>query len=295
MESVTTRVAVTWLLLMVCAPPGSGSGSLPVPTNLSFVSVNFKTLLEWQVEDTGIPVTYDVELLGATWPTWKQKAECTDSIEMTCDLTSIMADPRLSYRARVRAIPGGSSAVHTVPWVMSPSFVPYDDTELGKPQFEAVGRNGSIQLKVADLITPYFNIDGSHKTMGDIYTGDLHYHLTYWKDGSSGRKEYQSRQAAFMLTGLDEGELYCFHVQLLVDVDNTERRGEESDVKCARSGLAKPDYAWIFLVAAGIAALIIGVALIVLIVWLCHHCRQQRKSERNGTVVSYTAAAAQRD
>ncbi|KAG8132668.1 hypothetical protein E2320_010506 [Naja naja] len=201
------------LALLLCAvlallPSDSGS-AVQTAVNITWSSINFKTLLHWDPKPVGY--VYTVEMDG--YLLIREKV-CIHTDKTECDVTNvILQNLKDTYTARIYSeIPYDEDNFETSPYEISSEFVPYTQTELGTPTVTYFEQKDKIlKVKVADPPTPY-RVNGTLQTIRDIFKNDLEYMLYYWKDQSTGKKSAKTKTNQFAVD-IDKGKSYCFYVQ----------------------------------------------------------------------------------
>ncbi|EDL12335.1 coagulation factor III, isoform CRA_b [Mus musculus] len=178
------------LLLQVTA----GAGIPEKAFNLTWISTDFKTILEWQPKPTNYTYTVQISDRSRNW-----KNKCFSTTDTECDLTDeIVKDVTWAYEAKVLSVPrrnsvhgdGDQLVIHgeEPPFTNAPKFLPYRDTNLGQPviqQFEQDGRKLNVVVK--DSLT-LVRKNGTFLTLRQVFGKDLGYIITYRKGSSTGKK-----------------------------------------------------------------------------------------------------------
>ncbi|EDL82087.1 coagulation factor III, isoform CRA_c [Rattus norvegicus] len=122
-----------FLLLQVAAGAGTPPGKA---FNLTWISTDFKTILEWQPKPTNYTYTVQISDRSRNW-----KYKCTGTTDTECDLTDeIVKDVNWTYEARVLSVPWRNSThgketlfgTHgeEPPFTNARKFLPYRDKTL---------------------------------------------------------------------------------------------------------------------------------------------------------------------
>ncbi|KAG8436757.1 hypothetical protein GDO86_007734 [Hymenochirus boettgeri] len=184
---------LTSLLLMGCsicwhrtAATGTETLNIPIAENITWSSLNLKTLLEWQPKPENYRYTVEVAAEGENW-----KKKCINTLATECDVTDLLENVKGTYHARVISQPLDTEEyTEEYPYSTSNSFSPYQQSIIGKPGFESYDFNAdSTKLKVIikDPLTPYRFPNGSFKSIRDVFKDDLRYTLNYRKSSSTGK------------------------------------------------------------------------------------------------------------
>ncbi|XP_025949983.1 tissue factor isoform X1 [Dromaius novaehollandiae] len=265
--------------LLLCALLGrlaaAGSPELPTAVNITWSSINFKTILRWQPKPSDY--FYTVEIHGQTSDTQKK---CILTAETECDVTDVLRNVKETYTAHILSVTSSRmDNFEEPPFAVSEKFTPYNQTILGKPEIQNYTQKDSkLSIVFKDPLTPYTFPNGSFQSIRDIFKHDLDYKLYYWKDQSSGKKDATTKSNKFEIN-VDSTKNYCFYIQGIILSRRENRDGQESVVLCTSVGRNILDEygAEVFIIIAVIAIAVITLA-IVLSVILCK--RKKAKSAR---------------
>ncbi|KAM6343164.1 tissue factor [Alca torda] len=253
----------------------AGNPELPTAVNITWSSINFKTILQWQPKPSGY--FYTVEIHGQTSDT---KKKCILTTETECDVTDVLRNVKETYTAHILSVmSSGMDNFEEPPFAVSEKFTPYSQTVLGKPEIQNYTQKDSkLTVVFQDPLTPYTFPNGSFQSIRDIFQHDLQYKLYYWKDQSSGKKDTVTKSHTFEVS-VDSTKNYCFYIQGIIPSRRENRHGQESMVLCTSVGRnILDDYgAEVFIIIAVLAIAVITLA-IVLSVILCK--RKKAKAAR---------------
>ncbi|XP_048354513.1 tissue factor [Sphaerodactylus townsendi] len=267
--------------LLLCAlllqlRPSSGYSEIPTAVNITWSSINFKTVLEWEPKPSNY--FYTVEIDG---PSDRKKA-CIHFARTECDVTYLLENPKDTYTARILSetpLMDNGDSDHP-PYATSPTFIPYVQTMIGMPtikKFEQ--KNDILKIVVEDPLTPYRFKNSSFKTIRDIFKDELEYTLYYWKDKSTGRKEAKTRSNEFTVN-IDKGKNYCFYVQAFILSRTENRKGEKSFDKCTTVDKASlDDFELEGMLVIGAAAVGVFILFIISCV-VVYKCKKFKAAER---------------
>ncbi|XP_010018209.1 PREDICTED: tissue factor [Nestor notabilis] len=257
------------------APERGSNPELPTAVNITWSSINFKTILQWQPKPSGY--LYTVEIHGQTSDT---KKKCILTAETECDVTDLLRNVRETYTAHILSVTSsGTDNFEEPPFAVSEKFTPYSQTVLGKPEIQNYTQKGSrLNVVFQDPLTPYTFPNGSFQSIRDIFQNDLEYKMYYWKDQSSGKKDATTKSHKFE-ESIDSSKNYCFYIQGIIPSRKENRNGQESMVLCTSIGRNILDEygAEVFIIIAVIVIAIITSA-VVLSVILCK--RKKAKAAR---------------
>ncbi|NXE81890.1 TF factor, partial [Cochlearius cochlearius] len=255
-----------------------GNPELPTAVNITWSSINFKTILQWQPKPSGY--FYTVEIHGQTSDT---KKKCILTTETECDVTDALRNVRETYTAHILSVT--SSRVDNFeepPFAVSEKFTPYNQTVLGKPEIQNYTQKGSkLSIVLRDPLTPYTFPNGSFQSIRDIFQHDLEYKLYYWKDQSSGKKYATTKSQKFEVS-VESTRNYCFYVQGVIPSRRENHNGLESMVLCTSIGTNILDEygAEVFIIIAVIAIAVITLAIVLsVILCKCKKAKAAREKE----------------
>ncbi|XP_066181336.1 tissue factor [Sylvia atricapilla] len=255
----------------------AGNEDLPKAVNITWSSINFKTILQWQPKPSGY--FYTVEIHGQTSDV---KRKCILTSETECDVTDVLRNVKETYTAHILSVkPVEMDDFEEPPYAVSEKFTPYSQTVIGKPEIKDYSQKGSkLNVVFKDPLTPYILPNGSFQSIQDIFQHDLEFKLYYWKDQSSGKKDVTTKSHNFEVS-VDSGKNYCFYVQGIIPSHRENRNGQESMVLCTSVGRSILDEygTEVFIILAVIAVAVITLAVVLPVV-LC-----KRKKARNARAV----------
>ncbi|XP_042675575.1 tissue factor [Centrocercus urophasianus] len=267
--------AVLLSALLCRLAAAAGNPELPTAVNITWSSVNFKTILKWQPKPSGY--FYTVEIHGETSDT---KKKCIMTIETECDVTDALRNVKETYTAHVLSVKSLVEDNFEEPlFASSEKFTPYNQTIIGKPKIQNHTQEDSkLNVVFQDPLTPYMFPNGSFQSVRDIFKHDLEYKLYYWKDQSSGKKDAATKSHTFDVS-VDNKNNYCFYVQGIIPSRRENRNGQESMVLCTTvERTALDEYgAEVFIIIAVVAIAVIALAVILAVI-LCK--RKKAKTAR---------------
>ncbi|XP_030062540.1 tissue factor [Microcaecilia unicolor] len=273
-----------WLLLLVAScfswlpQPASGTSSLTLAANITWSSINFKTILEWQPKPVGYVYTVSIAGKKANW-----KKKCFQIEGTECDVTDLVQDVNDTYTAHIfsEVLPA-EDEVEEPPFSISQPFTPYKQTVIGKPGLQSFQYNKdhtTLQVVIEDPSTPYKHPSGSLKNIREIFKDDLKYTLYYWRASSTGKKQ-ESTNTNEIEIRVDKGENYCFYAQATIPSRKELRNSQESQIVCTGPGGNNfNDYGIGVFIAVGIAIVVIIVLIVALSVTL-YKCRKLKTEEK---------------
>ncbi|XP_078497370.1 tissue factor [Lissotriton helveticus] len=247
--------------------------AFPTAVNITWSSLNFKTILEWQPKPTNF--VYTVEISGQK-SDWKKKCIYTESTE--CDLTDQLLDVNDTYRARViSSLPGNEEVPEEPLYTLSPPFTPSKQTKIGRPGIKSYAFNDEktkLKVEIEEPMSPYRSPSGGFRSVREILKTELRYTLYYWRASSTGKKQATTTTNEIEIS-VDQGESYCFFVQATVPSRRENRESPESPTQCtSQKGSVIDEYG--VLIAVIIAVVLIIVIAIALSVTL-YKCKKSKQ------------------
>ncbi|XP_020644383.3 tissue factor isoform X1 [Pogona vitticeps] len=258
----------------------SGNTRVMTAVNITWSSINFKTLLQWEPEPTNY--VYTVEIDGNLS---NRDKTCIHTTKTECDVTNMLKNVRDTYTARIYSeSPSEEDDYNIPPYGLSSPFKPYDQTEIGMPAIKYFEqKDKTLKIMIADPLTPYRSENGSFQTIRDIFKDDLKYTVYYWKDQSTGKKFVTERSNQFELS-VDNGKSYCFYVQATVTTGLGSRNSPKSTEKCTsinREGLDGLDLDTILIIVAIATGVVLVIIILAVVVYKCTKARAAAKKKEN--------------
>lgn len=251
------------------------TGSFPTAKDVTWTSINFKTMLSWSPKPVDYSYTVEFSALGQD----KERSPyCIQTSETECDLTQQLKDIRATYTADIlsEAVRGATSDLVEFPYTRSKKFCPYKETIIGKPDFQFnVSKDGrKVSISVIDPITALFNDMNQPLNIREVFGEDLQYRVMYQRAGSTGKKYETTSTNDIELTRLDKGESYCIQVQAWIPSRGYGmEEGSFSDTKCT-PGEKGIEYSPA-VIAGTIGTLLVIVIVIIVVGVVCFRRRQK--------------------
>ncbi|KAJ8397564.1 hypothetical protein AAFF_G00438400 [Aldrovandia affinis] len=260
---------------------GEVSGTTyPLAQDVKWSSIDFKTLLMWGPEPTNYSYTVEFSVVGKDR---ERNPHCIRTMSTECDLTSMLTKLNETYTAVVSSepLPRETSDLSEFPFTRSEKFCPYEDTNIGKPEFkiEVSKDKRKITLYIKDPLSALYK-DGRFLNMRDIFMGDLKYRVSYGKAQTSGKRTQDTDSNEIELD-VDKGASYCFNVQAYIPSRLRRQLGESSQSQCSPAE-DRPFYEEYGIgVIAGVILVVIT-ALISAIVIPVVLCKRRHNTRNNG-------------
>ncbi|NXH51551.1 INGR2 protein, partial [Rhabdornis inornatus] len=198
------------------------SPHLPAPQNVEIYSYNFQSVLRWSpVAVENGSVLYTAHYKTRSYKEWSGMG-CAQTPQTQCGFPPEVGR-RWTVQLRVRAELGNLSSA----WVHSPAFVPERDTTLGPPRVNSVSASpDSLLLSVTPPFPP------EH---GD----SLQYLVSYWENTTSPPgKQLSVVETLFHIGNLRESTVYCFSIQVRLEIFSGHLLGEQRAPECHRTALS---------------------------------------------------------
>ncbi|XP_076850735.1 coagulation factor III, tissue factor a [Brachyhypopomus gauderio] len=279
LQQKNLRFLCVWMIFV----NGCASETFPRAQNVTWSSLNFKTLLTWSPKPTNYSYTVEFSQRGQDR---ERTPLCIQTSDTECDLTTALTNLKGRYMAEVQSEPkrGSSSDLTEFPHTASGWFCPYNDTMIGRPEFRiAVSKDQrTITLYVKDIQTAVLNGQKQSQSIRDIFKDDLQYKVFYRKAKSTGKKEKISTSSTIEVTNLDQGVSYCFTVQALIRSRSPDKQhGEISHVQCSPEEHKSffDDYS-LPVIASAILVIAVIVSVVIAVIVMC--CKRRQKTKKRG-------------
>ncbi|NXQ49232.1 I10R1 protein, partial [Catharus fuscescens] len=224
MVPCATALALCLALLLACLAHGE---ELASPQRVRFDAEVGWHLLRWE-PGHGCPsnASYDVELkVYGTGIPWTAIPECTNTSELSCDLTYYTLDPEQRYFAQVRAVSGNL----TSPWKRTNSFSPKEvGLRLAGQSLSVLGNSIQVRLQLPLLpgnITPEDS---------DFQKAMARYHVYIRRTQDNHTDTVVKNSTEFTIRGLLWVTEYCLSVE--PGLANRPVPSTRSEEQCVTTG-----------------------------------------------------------
>ncbi|XP_041804751.1 tissue factor-like [Chelmon rostratus] len=245
-----------------------------------WVSLDFKTILNWTA--TAANDTYTV-LYSEDGREWNESPDCIRVSESECDLSSYLEFFNRTFTADIVTEPVTMDyeyGLEDLPHTYSLPFNPYTGSNISAVKFtvEALD-DGRIIVNITDPLTSIHR-RGKQLSIRDVLKNDLKYKISYYKSGSTGKRDIISDSSMAEVSKLDAGQRYCFMVAAFIPSrPKATRQGPWSIQQCTpRDSNVVEELstgAWVGIVFILLTVLIIIITVTVL---CCRCCQQRNKS-----------------
>uniref|UniRef100_A0A1A7WE87 Tissue factor n=2 Tax=Iconisemion striatum TaxID=60296 RepID=A0A1A7WE87_9TELE len=286
MEAVKTVLYMgAWI--SVWSIPTEGENTVPKAENVRWVSLDFKTILNWTVK----PSDYRYTVLYLENGDWTENPDCSQISHSECDMTMHLNPLDRSHEADIRTEVMSQDYDYTddLPHTYSSPFNPYRESNISSVRFSLkVVDKSTVSINITDPITSIHH-QGRQLTIRDILKSDLKYKILYYKSGSTRERESVSDSSTATVSGLDAGQSYCFMVAAYIPSRaKAKQHGAWSTQLCKQGDTdlmqdLSPG-AW-----AGIIFISLTVIIITVITLTVFCCRRNR--QRNTTLQTPQSSA----
>uniref|UniRef100_A0A3P8U8N6 Interferon/interleukin receptor domain-containing protein n=1 Tax=Amphiprion percula TaxID=161767 RepID=A0A3P8U8N6_AMPPE len=265
MESVTTLL---YLGLKCSVVSFTDENFVPKAENVHWVSLDFKTILSWTTKPSDYTYSEQVYLICQDIFN-RQNIQCM--FYLSKYQYALLFDRM--YSADIQTEPAEfdyNSNVEDLPHTYSPQFNPYRESKyhIRKLYFYI------LIVSIKDPVTTLHDAYGKQLSIRDILQKDLKYKISYYKSGSTGKRDIISDSSVANVSKLDSGQSYCFMVAAFIPSrPKATQLGTWSTQQCTyvQGGNILLE-TWV-----GVAFILLTVLIITITVTvLCCRCRQQR-------------------
>lgn len=252
---------------------------IPKAENVRWVSVDFKTMLVWTA--TPSEYTYTV-LYSESEGNWDSNPDCIQISDPECDMTHSLKPFDRTYTADVQTEPAEADYdpdPEELPHTYSPPFNPYRQSEISAVNFtvESV-EDTAVTITITDPLTSLHERN-RQLSVRDVLQKDLMYKITYYKSGSTGKRDVTSNSSVAKVWNLDAGQSYCFMVAAFIPSRaKAHRQGAWSSQICTPGHKTPLEELSVGALVGGIFILLVVLIIIVTVTVLCCKCCRQRKS-----------------
>uniref|UniRef100_A0A1A8I0Q2 Tissue factor n=1 Tax=Nothobranchius kuhntae TaxID=321403 RepID=A0A1A8I0Q2_NOTKU len=188
-----------------------GDNTVPKAESIRWVSLDFKTVLNWTVRPSDYRYTVLYALENGDWT---ENPDCSQMSHSECDMTMHLIPLDRFHEADIRteALSQDYDYMDDLPHTYSSRFNPYRESNISSVEFSLKEVDMStVSINITDPITSIHH-QGKQLTIRDILKSDLKYKILYYKSGSTREREIVSDSSTATVSGLDAGQSYCFMV-----------------------------------------------------------------------------------
>uniref|UniRef100_A0A8D3ED27 Tissue factor n=1 Tax=Scophthalmus maximus TaxID=52904 RepID=A0A8D3ED27_SCOMX len=265
------------LKVMFCYISFTEDNFVPRAENVHWFSLDFKTTLNWTTKSSNY--TYTV-LYSWDDSDWIECLYCSQLIESVCDLTNCLKPFDRIYSADVKTEPASMNHNYDpeeLPHTYSGNFNPYIESNISavKITVQAVDER-TVTVNITDPLTSIHQ-DGKQLSIRDVLKNDLMYKISYYKSGSTGKRDIISESSMAEVSQLDAGQKYCFMVAAYIPSrPKSTQQGAWSEQRCTTG---QEDVLQELSLGAWVGAVFILLTILIIVVTvtvLCCRCCQRR-------------------
>ncbi|XP_061746177.1 tissue factor-like isoform X2 [Nerophis ophidion] len=166
-----------------------------------------------------------------------------------------------------------------LPHTYSPPFNPYTQSEISAAEFHVeVLEEGRVSVLIQDPLTS-FHPHGKQQSVKDVLKDDLHYKISYYKSGNTGKRDIISKSNRAEVSGLDAGQSYCFMVAAFIPSRAPAyRQGAWSMQQCTPGQTNILQELSLGALVGGLLVILLVLVVIITVSVLC--CRRRRRRRR---------------
>ncbi|XP_075934778.1 tissue factor-like [Anarhichas minor] len=259
---------------------------VPKAENVRWVSLDFKTILVWttNASDYKYTVSYHSEE-----PEWSQSPDCIRMSHSECDLTDHLRPLDRTYTVQIKTEPvtvDYDYDLEDFPHSPCPPFNPYRETNISAVNFTVeVVDESRVIVNITDPLSGVHEL-GKQLSLRDVFKKDLKYKISYYKSGSTGKRDIISNSSTAEVSKLNAGQSYCFMVAAFIPSrPKSSQQGAWSIQWCipGDSNVLQE-----LSLAAWVGAVFILLTVLVIIVTVtvlcCKCCRQKNTSQSSAPV-----------
>ncbi|XP_059199922.1 tissue factor-like [Centropristis striata] len=256
----------------------------PTADNLKWVSLDFKTILTWTTQPSDYKYTVSY---ASDDSDWEEGENCIRVSETECDLTKDFRIIDRTYHAQVKTEPATTDYDYDheeFPHTYSTNFNPYKESNISAVNFtvKAIDES-SVIINITDTLTAIHNSRGKQLSLRDVLRNDLKYKISYYKSGSTGKRDITSDSLTKEVLNLEPGQSYCFMVAAFIPSRATVQQGAWSIQQCTTGDIeilqALSIGAWVGIIFILLTILIIIITVTV----LCCKCWRQKNTSQQSS------------
>ncbi|XP_068558024.1 tissue factor-like isoform X2 [Cebidichthys violaceus] len=255
---------------------------VPKAENVHWVSLDFKTILVWTTKASDYK--YTVSYHSTEDLEGRQSPDCIRMSHSECDLTDHLRPFDRTYTVQIKTEPATMDYDYDLdefPHSFAPPFNPYRQTNISAVNFtvEAVDESRVI-VTITDPLSGVHEL-GKQLSLRDVLKKDLKYKISYYKSGSTGKRDIISNSSTAEVSKLNAGQSYCFMVAAFIPSrPKSSQQGAWSIQRCT-PGHELSLAAWVGAVFILLTVLVIIITVTVL---CCKCCRQKNTSQSSAPV-----------
>ncbi|KAF7649902.1 hypothetical protein LDENG_00134300 [Lucifuga dentata] len=257
---------------------------LPREGDVHWMSLDFKTILTW---NPTLPDDLYTVLYSDSDDNWKMIPECIHIPHPECDLTNYLMYKDRNFSADIQTKPVDEMEylLEDPPHIFSPHFNPYRQSKISAAVFSVhTTQDGRIILNISDPLTPFHQPE-KQLTIRDIFQTHLNYKISYYKAGSTGKRDIIIQSSVAELSQLDAAQRYCFMVAVFIPSrPKAFQLGDWSEQQCMVGDESPFSDLSLGVLICGLFILFILI-IIVVTVFCCRRCHRRRNKSLQPSAV----------
>ncbi|XP_034039465.1 tissue factor-like isoform X2 [Thalassophryne amazonica] len=246
-----------------------------------WVSLDFKTLVVWNSHPSNYSFTV---MYSEDHQDWNTSPDCIKIYESQCDLTNYLTHLDRSYTADIQTEMDYDTD-ENFPHTLSPVFNPYRESEISAVSFTVdTVEDDKVMLHITDPLSGIHR-NRKHLTIRDILKTDLKYKISYYKAGSTGKRDIISDSNVAEVSNLDAGQSYCFMVAAYIPSrPKANQLGAWSKQQCTAGHTSILQDLSIGALIGVLFILLVVIIVFIIVTVLCCKCCRKRSDQRSSAV-----------
>ncbi|XP_034039464.1 tissue factor-like isoform X1 [Thalassophryne amazonica] len=232
----------------------------------------------------GLPVGLDLHRHCRDHQDWNTSPDCIKIYESQCDLTNYLTHLDRSYTADIQTEMDYDTD-ENFPHTLSPVFNPYRESEISAVSFTVdTVEDDKVMLHITDPLSGIHR-NRKHLTIRDILKTDLKYKISYYKAGSTGKRDIISDSNVAEVSNLDAGQSYCFMVAAYIPSrPKANQLGAWSKQQCTAGHTSILQDLSIGALIGVLFILLVVIIVFIIVTVLCCKCCRKRSDQRSSAV-----------
>ncbi|KAG7471748.1 tissue factor-like [Solea senegalensis] len=224
---------------------------------------------------------------------WLECYDCSQVSETECDMTNSLRPFDKTYHADIQTehvTMDYNSDPEELTHTYSPKFNPHKQSNISAVKFTVAAKDErTVIVNITDPLTSIHDY-GKQLTIRDILKNDLKYKISYYKSGSTGKRDVISNSSVAEVSQLDAGESYCFMVAAFIPSrPKSTQQGAWSKQLCNQ---VHKTVLQELSVGAWVGAVFIVLTVVIVIVTVTVLCCKRRKQRNKAPYTAQLSAPA---